>query len=98
MPRLIQKPITVNHADALFQKSFRGVAAVAGDTIYYHFASISSALLGALADIEGQCSRSICATVGSTDVNWLISEISSKCGSDKVPIRREAFQMLSGLL
>lgn len=45
-----------------------------------------------------QRSQSFCTNVGRVDVNWLISEISSKCGSDKVPIRREAFQMLSGLL
>jgi hypothetical protein len=41
-----------------------------------------------------ECSRSFCANVDSAGVNWLISEISSKCGSDKVPMRREACRML----
>jgi HEAT repeat protein len=100
IPRLIQKPITVNHAHAL-----SGIAAVTGDTIFNHFATIIPSLLGALADMEGdnetdreevirECCQSFCANVGSAGVNWLISEISSKCGSDKIPMRREACRML----
>jgi hypothetical protein len=42
---------------------------------------------------EASC-RSFCAKLNGARVKWLISEISSKCGSDKVPMRREACKML----
>ena len=99
IPRLIQKPITTNHAHAL-----SGIASVTGSTIFAHFSTIIPSMLVCLTEIEESddereaairdCSRSICRSVDEAGVNLLISEISSKCGSDKVPMRTEACRML----
>jgi HEAT repeat len=104
IPRLIQRPLTVDHAKAL-----AGVATVTGSTIYYHFSSIIPAVLldlaerpGDSADSEAQavreCSRSICRSVSQEGVNILISEVASKCGSDKAPLRRECCRMLEVII
>jgi hypothetical protein len=94
----------VDHAKAL-----AGVATVTGSTIYYHFSSIIPALLFELADRPGEsddaepqavreCSRSICSSVSQEGVNILISEVASKCGSDKAPLRRECCRMLEAIV
>ena len=100
IPRLIERPITANHAKAL-----SGIADVTSGTLYAHFTTIVPALLGELAeasqhDVDGReeairdACRSICASVDESGVNILISEIASKCGSDKASIRRESCRML----
>jgi HEAT repeat len=96
IPRLIERPITASHARAL-----QGIAEVTGATIYSHFSSIIPALLNELSESkegEGEavraCTRSLAASVDEAGVNWLVGEISSKCGSDKAPLRRESCRML----
>jgi hypothetical protein len=102
LPRLIKAPISQNHATAL-----AGIAAVTGGTLYMHFSAIIPALISELGSFyDGQvddpereealrgCVRSICQHVDSGGVNWLVSEIASKCGSDKAEIRKESVWML----
>jgi len=99
IPRLIESPITPNHARAL-----ASVASVTGDTIYYHFKSIIPALILDLAnpsdgdaDRENEVresARAVCANSDESGVNWLIGEIVAKCSSDKAAIRRECCWML----
>jgi HEAT repeat protein len=100
IPRLIQRPITKNHADAL-----AGIAAVTGSTISAHFNSIIPALIGELANQSGDNTddarqqairdavRSIFLNVDESGANLIISEVASKCGSDKAEIRRESCWM-----
>lgn len=99
VPRLINRPITEDHAKAL-----AGVAAVTGSTLFMHYSSIIPALLLDLADQPDEettrstnvrdCCRSICSCCDEAGVNILISEISSKCGNDKAALRRESCRML----
>lgn len=100
VPRLIEHPISANHARAL-----AGISQVTGDTIYHHFSSIIPALLGELAkggydeeDAVRQCSSMICASVHEAGVNWLIREVVSKCGSDKASLRTESCRMLEDIV
>jgi len=97
LPRLIQRPITEDRAKAL-----SGVAAVTGSTLYTHFVTIVPALMGDLADATGDdervqairdCCCAISASVDEEGVSMLISEIASKCGSDKPSLRRESCRM-----
>ena len=94
VPRLISRPISANHARALGR-----ISAVTGATIHTHFHSIISNLILDLAEGEAsdervdavrECSLAVCASVHSIGVNSLISEVASKCSSDKAPIRRES--------
>lgn len=94
IPRLVSRPITANHARAL-----AGISRVTGGSIHYHFSSIIPALLFDLSEGEDgdgrvdavrDCTRAVCASVDTVGVNTLISEISSKCGSDKASVRRES--------
>jgi HEAT repeat protein len=97
IPRLIQTPITETHANAL-----SSIAAVTGATIHMHFSSIVPNLITELGSFYGReldedekrrmeaiqrCVRSVCHNVDEGGVNWLVSEIASKCGSDKEEIR-----------
>lgn len=97
IPRLIQIPITESHANAL-----SSIAAVTGATIHMHFSSIVPALISELASFYGRdlddaeksrmesiqgCARLVCHNVDEGGVNWLVSEIASKCGSDKEEVR-----------
>lgn len=104
VPRLIQRPFTTDHAEAL-----AGVALVTGSTLFFHFSSIIPALLTELADSNEEdedsrvlsvreCSKTICRSVAQDGVNVLISEIVSKCGSDKSSLRRESCRMLEVLV
>lgn len=98
IPRLIQAPITTNHAKAL-----SSIAAVTGTTIHYHFNSIIPALMNDLSspsdddeEREGEvreCVRAICANANEAGVNWLVSEIANKCSSDKPAMRKECCWM-----
>ena len=99
IPRLIELPMTMNHAKAL-----GSIAAVTGDAIYYHFKTIIPALIKDLSspgdndeereDEVRQCVRSIFANSDEAGVNWLIGEIATKCTSDKPSMRRESCWML----
>ena len=40
-----------------------------------------------------ECSRAICGSTETVGVNWLISEIASKTGSDKASVRKESCRM-----
>lgn len=101
IPRLIQRPITENHANALAR-----VAEVTGSTIYFHFTSIIPALIGDLAVLEAgdhydavrESGRTICGHVDASGVNWLTSEIVSKCSSDKAAIRRESCRFFEDIV
>jgi hypothetical protein len=97
IPRLIKKPITSNHAEVL-----TGIAHVSGSTLHFHFSTIIPALLEELACIENDdereqrirtSSRAVCESIDTVGVNWLVSEIASKCGSDKPSLRRESCKM-----
>lgn len=95
IPRLIQTPITTNHAKAL-----ASIAAVTGETIIFHTKPILLSLMNDLASPadgdkgrEGsvrECFRSFCANAGEAGINGLIGEIAAKCTSDKAEMRREA--------
>lgn len=96
IPRLLKTPMTVSHADAL-----GSISQATGDTIHMHFSSIIPTLISELAsfsEVEDEtreeavrrCCRSVCHNVDSIGVNWLISEIASKCTSDKQAVRKEA--------
>ncbi|KAL7580198.1 hypothetical protein ACA910_012947 [Epithemia clementina (nom. ined.)] len=104
IPRLVQKPISTNHAQAL-----AGVVAATGGSIFHHFSQIIPAILGDLSESQADddsiriehlrdAMRSICLHVEEAGVNILISEIASKCASDKAAMRRESclvFEMLT---
>ena len=102
LPRLIKSPISTKHAEALAR-----VAEVTTASIHYHFPQIIPALLFDLSDAGPEdearlnklrgAVRSICFHVDEGGVNSLISEIASKCPSDKASIRREScfmFEMM----
>jgi hypothetical protein len=104
IPRLIQQPITIDHARAL-----GGIAEVTGSSIYYHFSSIVPALIYDLSEpnksidpVRDQalrdCISSICKFVGKDGVNILVSEMANKCGSDKPQIRSESCLMLQSFI
>jgi hypothetical protein len=98
IPRLIKRPLTINHAEVL-----AGVAQVTASTLHHHFSSIIPALLNELAEMDDNdvekehaiqnCCGVVCRSVDSSGVNWLISEIASKCGSDKPSLRRACCRM-----
>lgn len=103
IPRLVELPMTMNHAKAL-----SSIAAVTGDTIYYHFKTIIPALIADLANMADdgkgreddvrECFRSICANSDGAGLNWLIGEIVAKFSSDKAPVRRECCWMFGVLV
>ena len=98
LPRLIKRPITINHAEVL-----AGVAKVSQRSIQSHFSTVIPALLKDLAELEegdaerGEAIRgaakAICGKVDPSGVNILVSEIVSKCSNDKPSIRRESCTM-----
>lgn len=101
VPRLIQRPLTTDHANAL-----AGIATVTGSTLFSHFSTMIPAILSELAEsgdgADGDarimavrnCSRIMCKSVSEEGVNILVSEVASKCGSDKASMRRESCRML----
>jgi len=102
IPRLITRPIPLNHAKALSR-----IAQVTGSTIHLQLNSIIPAVLLDLADPDAdderktalrEFSQSLCGSIDSNGVNILISEIASKCGSDKSDIRRESCSILGYLV
>ena len=100
IPRLLKSPISVSHADGL-----ASISSVTAETIHFHFNAIVPTLISEGSSFYDQdlseeektreesirrCSRAICHNVDSVGVNWLISEIASKCTSDKVSVRKES--------
>ncbi|KAL7456767.1 hypothetical protein ACHAWC_008242 [Mediolabrus comicus] len=100
IPRVLKTPLTISHADAL-----GSISEATSQTIHMHFNSIVPTLIMELAsfhdvdpDEEGKsreeavrrCSRAICHNVDTVGVNWLISEVVSKCTNDKESVRKEA--------
>lgn len=99
IPRLLKPPLTISHADALGSMS-----KATGETIYMHFNTIIPALImevSSFSDTEmneegkereeaiRRCSRAVCHNVDTAGVNWLISEIASKCAHEKESVRKE---------
>jgi len=103
IPRLIQEPITTNHA-----KAIGSIAAVTGDTIIYHTKTIVPSLMNSLANSSDSASdrtqsirealRSLCASVDESGVNQLVGTIASKCTSDKPEMRREGCWVMELLI
>ena len=104
IPRLIASPITEIHAVALSR-----IAEVTGSSLNLHFGRIVTSLLNDLSDfdpsIEGgrhgalqQCVSSICESLEAPGVPVLISEVASKCASDKVGIRRESCRFFEKII
>jgi hypothetical protein len=108
IPRLIKVPISETHAHAL-----GSIAAVTGATIHMHFSSILPSIITELGSFHGKeldeeekkrmeairkCVRSLCHNVDEGGVNWLVSEIASKCGSDKEEIRVESCWMFQAFV
>lgn len=100
IPRVLKTPLTVSHADAL-----ASISAATSQTIHMHFNTIIPALVLELssfdnATLDGEeklredaarrCSRAVCHNVDTVGVNWLISEVISKCTHDKESVRKEA--------
>ena len=94
IPRLIQEPITTNHAMAI-----ASIAAVTGDTIILHTKTIIPSLMNSLAvsshsDNEREqaireAMRSFCASADGSGINGLVATIAPRCTSDKADMRRE---------
>jgi len=107
IPRLLKTPLSISHADAL-----GSISAATSETIHYHFSSILPTIIMELASFSGadldeeekereeairRCCRSVCHNVDNMGINWLVSEIASKCTHDKESVRKEAcwsFQVL----
>jgi hypothetical protein len=103
IPRLIQKPITLHHAQAL-----SGIAEVTGATLYYHFNAIIPPLLNDLANKSGgdegtesavrACVQSVFGNSSEAGVNMLVSQIAGSCTSDKAEMRMESCWMMEVLI
>jgi len=99
IPRVLKAPLTISHADAL-----GSISAATSQTIHMHFNNIIPTLILELSSFHGvdleeeklreeaarRCSRAICHNVDTVGVNWLISEVVSKCTHDKQSVRKEA--------
>jgi HEAT repeat protein len=99
IPRLIQQPITENHAKAL-----SSIATVTRGTLYMHFRTIIPALLSDLSigsrgedDLNvsvRNSASSIFEYADESGVSSLISLLAGFCSSDKPEIRRESCWMM----
>ena len=102
IPRLIQRPFTINHAKAL-----AGIVEVTGSTIYTQFSTVIPAILGELSEpdqdderkaLVRECSKSVSRYVDQAGVNPLVSIIASNCSSDKPALRRESCRMFEDVV
>ncbi len=108
IPRLIRKPVTTNQANAL-----GSIYTVTGDSIYAFLPSIIPTFLSELValddndsdtdekDREDALRRSLISLINSVTINGvdrLVSEIASKCSSDKVAMRKECCWMFKVLV
>lgn len=107
VPRLLRKPVSIKQAAAL--ASF---FLVTGDSIHSYIPSIIPTFLTELVELQNieseddyqnremalrDCLASLCSSVQQKGVQLLVSEIASKCNSDKVAMRKEScwlFQVL----
>ena len=105
MPRLLRKPISASQATAL-----SSICSVTGVTIHTFIPTIIPTFLTELVEMNSSeskdedkeealrnCLSSLCRSVEDKGVRLLVSEIASKCGSDKVHMRKECcflFQVL----
>ena len=100
IPRLLKSPISVSHADGLCS-----ISSVTAETIYLHFNTIIPTLISEVSSFHEQdpseeekeredairrCCRAVIHNVDTAGVNWLISEIASKCTNDRVAVRKES--------
>jgi HEAT repeat protein len=103
IPKLIQQPITENHAKAL-----SSIATVTSTTLYFHYRSIIPALLMFLA-VESEdmnscvkatrnCVHSLFRSGDEAGVNMMISEVTGNCSSDKPEMRRESCWMMEVMI
>lgn len=108
IPRLLEKPITKNHADAL-----ASIAQVTSTSIQYFLSTIIPSLLTELAHFENldsceeekerevsirDCMRSVYGSVDESGVNRLVSVIVDKCNSEDENIRVESCWMIQVLI
>jgi hypothetical protein len=103
IPKLIQQPITANHAKAL-----SSMATVTSTTLYFHCRTIIPALLMFVAvesvDISScvkatrNCVHSVFRSGDKAGVNVLISEISGNYSSDKPEMRQENCWMMEVMI
>ena len=104
IPRMLRKPMTVNQASGL-----GSICSVTGGSIYRFFSSIIPTLIEEMATFFNRecsesesetekairdCARVVCASVEESGVNVLVSEVVSKCCSDKESIRKESCWMI----
>ncbi|KAG7353289.1 heat repeat-containing protein [Nitzschia inconspicua] len=95
IPKLIQQPITQNHAKAL-----SSIATVTQDTLFIHFRTIVPAVLTDLSsglskkqeseDAVRNCAQAIFEFADESGVNSLIGVIAAYCSNDKPEMRRES--------
>ncbi len=100
IPRLLQKPITEAHANAL-----GSIAQVTGSTIATFFSTILPSLLSELAssteveDAIRSCVQSICASVDETGIQTMVGEIASLINhSDNENIRVECSWTIQSII
>ena len=99
IPRLLKKPVSMNHAKAL-----GSICTVTGDSIHSFLSSIIPTFLSELVALEKSessseeqareeslrnCLSSLCRCIEERGLNLLVSEIASKCSSDKIAMRKE---------
>ncbi|KAL9182373.1 hypothetical protein ACHAXT_013025 [Thalassiosira profunda] len=100
IPKLLKSPFTISNADAL-----GSISSATSETIHMHFSTIIPTLITELASFSDgdldeeekerkeavrRCCRSVYHNVGPIGINWLVSEIASKCTHDKESVRKEA--------
>jgi len=111
VPRLLKTPLTISHVEALgtisgatggtIHMHFSSII----PTLILELASFSEISDDADEEEEKEreeavrlCLRAVCQNVDTTGVNWLISEISSKCTHDKESVRKEACWSLQAVV
>jgi HEAT repeat protein len=104
IPRLLKKPVTANQATAL-----GSICKVTSNSINLFVPSIIPVYLSELVSIQDEeskvdddkreeslrsCLSSLCSHIGGNGLNSLVSQIASKCGSDKEALRKESCWLL----
>jgi len=108
VPRLLQKPITRTQASAL-----GSICEVSGESIRFYFSSIVPSILSELIlfyqrDLDTDktlqeeslrgCFRCLCRGLDENGSQPLVSEIASRCSSDKESIRKESCWMFQAFI
>ena len=99
IPKLLVHPITRTNAIVL-----ENICEVTGGTIHFHFGRIVAEITTSISEFDGSdepreesiknAFRSACRNVDSTGINWLCSELATRCSSDKAAVRRAAIWMV----